>query len=134
QYEVQFGGHHYAITYRHRRLTVAIDDGAVDSGIYPRGVDPSVFRADEWSDHETSVILRLIGDAIRASTPLAELWFPFEHRLPSYAGAPVRAYLLPLEFTSRCRLERYQHGLAARDYHRWHALWHRWCAMKLRDT
>lgn len=129
QYEVTHGGHHYYIRYRHERLSVTIDDGAIASGVdYPDGFpqDLHLLESGDWTDEETHTILTILGDAIRAGTPLAELEFPFGRQaLPRYRDAPLRCYALPAEFTAPRGLGRYDHGLAARDYHRWHARWAR---------
>ena len=72
------------------------------------------------------MILTLLGDAIRAGSPLAELRFPYVRiPLPTYDGGPLRAYRLPEVFTAPRGLARDRYGLAARDYHRWHAIWRR---------
>lgn len=129
QYEVGHEGHHYYVRYRHYDLSVTIDDGAIDSGVdYPDGFPEELDlpSSGEWTDEEARVILTILSDAIRAGTPLVELKFPFgKHALPIYEGAPPRCYELPAEFTAPRGLPRHRHGLAARDYHRWHRLWDR---------
>ena len=52
--------------------------------------------------------------------------------LPQYEGSPLRCYQLPLEFTIPRAILRNQHGLVARDYHRWHAIWERLRVMQRR--
>ncbi len=129
QYEVHHEGRHYFVRYRHHSLSVTIDDGAIDSGVdYPDGFpnDPAVLSSGEWTDDEKLVILTILSDAIRAHTPFSEILFPLDDDpLPSHAGAPLRCYALPEEFTAPRGLGPYEYGLAARDYHRWHALWDR---------
>ncbi|MDQ3297523.1 MAG: TIGR02996 domain-containing protein [Myxococcota bacterium] len=129
QYEVDFAGHHYYVRYRHHSLSVSIDDGAVESAVeYPDGFeeDLDLPSSGEWSDDETAVILQLLSDAIRAGTPLPELVFPYMSQpLPVYDGGPLRGYRLPAKFTTPRGIARDRYGLAARDYHRWHWIWHR---------
>lgn len=129
QYEVDHGGHHYYVRYRHHSLSVSIDNGAIDSEVdYPYGFpeDLDLPSSGEWTDEEKHVILTILSDAIRAGTPMRELRFPFtEPSLPIYPDVPMRCYALPEEFTAPRGLGRLEHGLAARDYHRWHGLWDR---------
>ncbi len=129
EYEVDYEGHHYYVHYRYMDLSVSIDDGAIDSGIddpdgFPRELN--TVGTGDWTDEERHEILTLLSDAIRAGTPLRELQFRCAgDRLPQYPGAPMRAYWLPEPFVAAHGLSRDHHGLAARDYHRWHALWKR---------
>jgi len=129
QYEVDHGGHHYYVRYRHRSLSVSIDEGAIDSGVdYPDGFpdDLGLLYDGDWTDEETHVILTILSDAIRAGSPIAELLFPFTNpSLPIYPGSPLRCYALPEAFADPRGIGRWDHGLAARDYHRWHRLWDR---------
>lgn len=129
QYEVAHAGHHYYVRYRHEDLSVTIDEGEIDSGVdYPDGFPGALglCSTDEWTDEETLVILTILSDAIRAGTPLPSLLFPFtEPALPIYPGAPLRCYALPQAFTAPRGLGPRDHGLAARDYRRWHRLWTR---------
>ena len=77
-------------------------------------------------DPRGELIVAVLSDAIRAGTPFPELRFPFmRDPLPVYEGGARRVYRLPLAFTHPRGIERDRYGLAARDYHRWHALWHR---------
>jgi uncharacterized protein (TIGR02996 family) len=79
-----------------------------------------------WTADETVVILRLLGDAIRAGTPLDRLRFPFmRDPLPVYDGGPLRGYELPRAFNEARGLRRNRYGLAPRDYARWLALFAR---------
>ncbi len=127
QYEVDFGDHHYYVRYRHGTLSVSIDDGAIESGVdYPDGYDLELASEGEWSDEECATILQLLSDAIRAGTPLPDLVFPYmPDPLPLYDGGPLRGYRLPAKFTIPRGIARDRYGLAARDYHRWHWIWHR---------
>ena len=129
QYEVEHGGHRYYVRYRHHSLSLEIDDGAIDSGVdYPDGFpdDLPLGSSGEWTDEEAQTILAILSDAIRAATPLPELLFPLEDpSFPVYPGAPLRCYALPEAFTAPRGIGPWEHGLAARDYHRWHRLWDR---------
>jgi hypothetical protein len=83
-----------------------------------------------WTDEQAGVILAIVGDALRESTPIGELCFPYDSPyegppLPSYPDAPRRVYALPSSFARPRGLRRDRHALAARDYDRWHALWAR---------
>lgn len=84
-----------------------------------------------WTEEQTRVILTILSDAIRANTPIDDdLRFPYGAMpLPHYEGSPLRCYTLPTEFTIPRELLRNRYGLAARDYQRWHAIWHRLRAM-----
>jgi uncharacterized protein (TIGR02996 family) len=128
QYEVDYGEHHYYVIYRHN-LRVTTDRGAIDSGIeHPYGLfrDLNTLESCNWTAEERREILTLLSDAIRAGTPLRELQFPYtDEALQQYPDAPMRAYWLPEPFVAAHGLSRDRHGLAARDYHRWHALWER---------
>lgn len=80
----------------------------------------------EWTAEETALILRLLGDAIRAKTPLDQLVLPFSrHALPRYEGGPQRGYRLARRFLERFELPPERYGLAPRDYHRWMRIWQR---------
>ena len=143
-------GHHYIVVCDHRGLHVSVDGEEVDEevddeldeevgdledilddsrGELPRGVIWTFSAATfsgQWTDEERDVVLTLLSDAIRAGTPLSELQIPYVGEpLPQYPGAPLRAYWLPESFVAAHGLSRDRHGLAARDYHRWHALWER---------
>ena len=120
-------------------LLAAIEADPDDEGpqlvIAPDGFpqDLELASSDEWTEREASVILTLISDAIRAGTPLADLRFPFaSNPLPSYDGGPMRGYHLPEDFTALRGLARNRYGLAARDYQRWHSIWHRLLALENR--
>jgi uncharacterized protein (TIGR02996 family) len=83
-----------------------------------------------WTADETTVILRIISDAIRAGSPLRSLRFPFMFDpLPIYDGGPLRCYRLPKDYTGPRGLAPGQLGLAARDYNRWMAIWMRLARM-----
>jgi uncharacterized protein (TIGR02996 family) len=129
QYELDHGGHHYYVRYRHRDLSVTIDDGAIDSGVaYPEAyADELDFSSDgDWVDEEAAETLAVLSDAIRAGTPFPELRFKaMRPQLPQYDGGSRRVYRLPEDFTRPRGLARDRYGLAARDYHRWHAIWNR---------
>lgn len=90
-------------------------------------------------DHTTpdmTVVLQIVSDAIRANTPFEDLYFPGgTRRFPQYEGSPLRCYMLPIDYLHGREL-RYDHaGLAARDYHRWHAIRRRFLRLAgLRDT
>jgi uncharacterized protein (TIGR02996 family) len=126
-YEIDFEGHRHEVRYHQYQLFISTD-GHLDPGRAPvrgrtlRGLQ----RHSDWTYDEMRVILSIVSDALRARTPLAELHFPYAgHPLPVYAGAPRRVYVLPERFTRPRQLPHYDHGLAACDYHRWHALWRR---------
>ena len=54
------------------------------------------------------------------------LWFPFDpDPLPTYDGGPRRAYRVPVDFCTRYGLHHTRYGIAARDLHRWLAIWGR---------
>lgn len=129
QYDVDHAGHHYYVRYRHGDLSVTIDDGDIDSGVdYPDGFPDSLGCAldGDWTDEETASTLAVLSDAIRAGTPFRGLRFPtMRNRLPEYDGGSRRVYRLPSSFTRPRGIARDRYGLAARDYHRWHALWSR---------
>jgi hypothetical protein len=83
-----------------------------------------------WTDAEVAEILATIGEALHHGTPIGELCFPYDSPydgppLPSYPEAPRRVYALPSSFARPRGLGRDRYALAARDYHRWHALWDR---------
>jgi uncharacterized protein (TIGR02996 family) len=126
-YHLEHGGHRYHLRYGWTALCLSIDDGAIDSGVdYPGGFPHEPDLDGPWTANQERLILTIVSDAIREGTPFAELRFPFGFRaLPVHEGAPLRCYALPEAFTAPRGLGRYQRGLAARDYHRWHALWDR---------
>jgi hypothetical protein len=76
---------------------------------------------------EPDLCFQVLSDAIRARTPLdGDLWFDFDGVLmPRYDGGPLRCYHLPVEYFVPRGHMRNRFGLAARDYHRWHAIWQR---------
>jgi uncharacterized protein (TIGR02996 family) len=90
--------------------------------------------AQPWDEDQTAIILTIVSDVIRAGTPFEGLRFPFNGilSLPQYEGSPLRCYMLPIEFLRAHDATRNQLGLAARDYHRWHAIWKRLRAMQRR--
>ena len=127
-YEVTYGGHHYAVWWRRGDIYVRIDDGDIDSGVdYPNGFPDDVDEEPGyWTASETAATLAVLSDAIRAGTPLAELRLPcMREQLPVYEGGARRVYRLPPAFTKPRGIHRDRYGLAARDYHRWNALWRR---------
>ncbi|MDQ3340098.1 MAG: hypothetical protein M4D80_33485 [Myxococcota bacterium] len=86
-----------------------------------------------WTEEQTRVIFTILSDVIRASAPFDELRFPYGTMpLPQYEGSPLRCYTLPTAFTIPRGILRNRYGLAARDYHRWHAIWQRLRAMQRR--
>jgi uncharacterized protein (TIGR02996 family) len=127
QYRLDHAGHHYYVRYQSHSLSVMIDNGAIDSGVQYGFQSPlGTSEPGSWTEDEARVILTLLGDAIRAGTPLIQLEFPFTRAaLPQYDGVPLRGYTLPLLFIETHHLSANRYGLAARDYHRWHALWAR---------
>jgi uncharacterized protein (TIGR02996 family) len=137
RYELHHEGRRYSVQYSYRILTVGIFEPPSDEDDiedYPDGIPRQVAGATlsgttfsgRWTEEEGDVILTLLSDAIRAGTPLEELQFPYTRdALPQYPGAPLRAYWLPAPFVAAHGLSRDRHGLPARDYHRWHALWER---------
>jgi uncharacterized protein (TIGR02996 family) len=126
QYELDWGGHHYYIRYRHEELSASIDDGAIETDVeYPVGYpdDFTYRRTGEWSDEETAATLAVFSDAIRYATPFAPLRFPHMRAAPpAYGGGARRVYRLPLPFTRSRGLPRDRYGLAARDYLRWNEI------------
>jgi len=126
QYESRFRGHEYFIRYRHRHLSIEIDESEILTGVeypdsYPQ--DIGLVCDGEWTDEETTLLLDTFRDAIRAGSPLAELWFPTEPIAPpTYDAGARRCYRLPADFTEPRGLSRDRYGLAARDYDRWYAL------------
>lgn len=86
-----------------------------------------------WTAEEERVVLTITSDAIHARAPIDDLRFPYGVMpLPQYEGSPLRCYTLPTEFTIPREILRNRYGLAARDYHRWHAIWQRLRAMQRR--
>lgn len=87
----------------------------------------------EWTPDEERVVLTITSDAIHARTPMDDLRFPYGVMpLPQHEGSPLRCYTLPTEFTIPREILRNRYGLAARDYHRWHAIWQRLRVMQRR--
>lgn len=81
---------------------------------------------EPWPEAEARETLAIVSDAIRAKTPFERLRFPSGALpLPQHPGSPLRCYQLPIEFLKEHDLLRNRFGLAARDYHRWHAIWNR---------
>jgi hypothetical protein len=75
----------------------------------------------------------ILGDVIRAGSPFESLRFDLDGiQLPLYDGGPLRCYQLPLEYSIPRGYLRNRFGLAARDYHRWHAIWQRLRVMQRR--
>lgn len=128
QHEVTYDGHHYYVHYRHHMLSVTIGDGAIASGLdHPEGYGPlELLDSGDWSAEEADVILSILSDAIREGTPLSALCFPYTAwPLPQFPGTPHRVYALPTDYAAARGIARDRYGLAARDYHRWHAIWSR---------
>ena len=112
---------HYDVRYRDCLLEVIVDAQPRAAVTARMEIAPNAWTADE-----TAVILRLIGDAIRAKTPLELLRFPFTRdALPMYDGGPLRGYKLAKGFLDRHELAPNRYGLAPRDFHRWMRLWSR---------
>lgn len=132
QYELDWGGHHYYVRYRHEELSVSIDDGAIVTGVeYPEGFpdDFTYVSHGEWTDEETAATLAVLSDAIRYGTPFDALRFPhMPDTLPVYDGGARRVYRLPLRFTQPRGIHRDRYGLAARDYVRWNAIFDRFAS------
>lgn len=129
EYELLYNGHHYRVDFTNSDFFIEIDAGAIDSGVgHPDGFPeelPASYRG-YWYPEETQAVLAALSEAIRAGTPFPELVFPFgKELLPQYPGVPLRCYRLPDAFTQPRGLPRSRFGLAARDYHRWHGVWHR---------
>jgi uncharacterized protein (TIGR02996 family) len=126
QYDARFRGHEYFIRYRHGDLSAEVDDGEIRTGVeYPNGYPQELGLAfdGEWTDEETALLLDTFRDAIRAGSPLGELWFPTEPIAPpTYDAGARRCYRLPADFTEPRGISRDRYGLAARDYDRWYAL------------
>jgi hypothetical protein len=129
QYDAYLPEHSYRIKlhYLYFRLTISIDRNLPSAGSAVRFVrDLETEEPNAWTDDEKLVILTLLSEAIRADTPLPDLCFPYgDVRLPVHEDAPLRAYVLPVEFTAPRGLAPHQYGLAVRDHRRWHALWRR---------
>jgi uncharacterized protein (TIGR02996 family) len=127
RYELEFERHRYEVLYQNYHLIISTDAHLDPLRAPPRGRTLRMLqRHSEWTGDEEREILTIISDALRARTPLAELHFPYAGPLlPVYPWAPRRVYVLPERFTRPRLLPQYDHGLAARDYHRWHALWRR---------
>jgi hypothetical protein len=106
-----------------------MDEGDLDAEVEYTVGSPAYLPlrgADRWTDDESHAILTILSDAIREYSPFDEIRFPFhEASLPIHEGAPLRCYPLPEAFFIPRGVGRYECGLAARDYHRWHALWDR---------
>jgi uncharacterized protein (TIGR02996 family) len=118
---VHHAGRDYEVRCRDRRLGYRVNGGGLLT--YPGKLE---LAGDTWNDDERTTILTLFSDAIRAGTPLDALRIPYLHpALPRYDGGPLRAYALPDAFTGPRGIDRFHYGLAARDYHRWHAIWAR---------
>ena len=110
-------------------LTIPVPASA-DDYEHHHGLEIELGHA-EWTDEEERVVLTIVSDVIRAQTPLDNIQFPYQKLpLPHYAGSPFRCYQLPPEFLGAHDLLRNERGLAARDYHRWHAIWKRLRAMR----
>jgi uncharacterized protein (TIGR02996 family) len=129
---------HYRIEHAGERYDIYRSSDNREAYIHIRSidaddVDPMDYQAyalpitgDEWSEDRLRVILQIVSDAIVEQTPFDELMFPFGPlAFPQYEGSPLRCYMLPIEFMRIHDLLRNQHGLAARDYYRWHEIWNR---------
>jgi uncharacterized protein (TIGR02996 family) len=122
RYATRHDGKVYDVRYRDRTLVVFAD-------AHPRPllrVPLELAAPDAWAPDEAAPILRLLGDAIRAGTPLDELQPPFMRApLPTYDGGPLRGYRLPKRFRVLHGLAANRYGLAPRDYFRWNRIWNR---------
>jgi uncharacterized protein (TIGR02996 family) len=119
-YTVTHDARYFTVTYR--RSTLSVFDGP--RTVLERRLRTS--RKDALTPTEAATVLRAIGDAIVAGTPLKSLRFPYtDDELPSYPGCALRVYALPDEFTKTRGIPRGQLGLAARDYDRWILVWRR---------
>jgi uncharacterized protein (TIGR02996 family) len=125
-FRVWHDGVRYELRYRPYQLAVmALDQRTGDYRDYR-----SMLQLESCTEGETAVLLAIFSDAIRAQTPLDELRFPYGTLPPPvYEGGPLRCYRLPLDFTVPRGILRNRYGLAARDYHRWNAIWQRLRAM-----
>jgi uncharacterized protein (TIGR02996 family) len=123
RYELVRNGYRYEVSYRERGY---LDVNVVDLDASGFGNSDCYFVVDNgWGDDVAASTLAVLSDAIHYGTPLETLRFPFHaDRLPSYPSGARRVYRLPLEFRASRRIEQDRYGLAARDYHRWMALWH----------
>ena len=132
EYDLRHEGVHYAINWieNYGAYQLEFVDDEDDRVVIPLPRDLGAW----WSDAQTRVILTIISDVIRAKAPFSdELRFPYATMpLPQYDGGPLRCYMLPTEFTIPRGILRNRYGLAARDYHRWHAIWQRLRAMQRR--
>ncbi|MFE8598476.1 hypothetical protein [Archangium violaceum] len=90
QYELEHGGHHYYVRYRHSWLTVDVDDEEVVSlQLAPQDDDDG-----EWSDEATHVYLHLLSDAIRGAS-LESVTLPTKSELashPLFKKGPIPRY------------------------------------------
>lgn len=122
QYDVAWGERGYSLRYRHGNFSITDDE------TWTLLAEPELRVAGdgEWTDEETTVVLHVVCDAIRAGADLTALVFPDpldadpRHRLgarPSYGVA-----------------DRFSAGgtrwLRARDRDRWWALYRRWEAAR----
>lgn len=97
RYELDHGGHHYYVRYRHSWLTVDMDDEEVVClQLAPQDDDDG-----EWSDEATHVYLHLLSEAIRSAS-LESVMLPTKSELashPLFKKGPLPRYhswLLPV--------------------------------------
>jgi uncharacterized protein (TIGR02996 family) len=122
-YYVNHGGHGYTLVFRHHVLTISVDGRDIDRREFPDGLALATANDGDLTDDEIAIVFEIVSDAIRAGTPLSELCYPFgPGALPYYPGAPRRVYEIPRKFRAKRGLARESVGLAACDYHRWHAI------------
>lgn len=127
----------YDLTYERMHFTLEWDE---DRALYRFEVRNRSFSGflqldlgPWWTEEQTRVIFTILSDAIRARSPFDGLRFPYATMpLPQYDGGPLRCYTLPTEYTIPRDILRNRYGLAARDYHRWHAIWQRLRVMQRR--
>lgn len=127
RYTVHFGGRNYIVRFADGTLIVDLEDGDANLQWELGGRVRLAFGgSNAWTEEQADLILPLVSDAIRAQTPIRDLWFPFDpDPLPTYDGGPRRAYRVPVDFRTRYGLHHTRYGIAARDLHRWLAIWGR---------
>jgi hypothetical protein len=117
---------HYVGNHGDARYAVRLDDNDAWELEVDRPIDGGFVA--ELADLHSSVLderyLEILGDVIRADAPFDGLSLARD-AVPQYEGGPLRCYRLPLEFLLPRGYLRNRFGLAARDYHRWHAIWQR---------
>lgn len=90
QYDLDHGGHHYYVRYRHSWLTVDVDEKEeVCLQLAPAGDDDG-----EWSDEATNVYLHLLSEAIQSDS-LKSVTLPTKSEVgahPLFKKGPIPRY------------------------------------------